>query len=90
MDRRRKKSGSSGDAETPTIAGGLRDVLPDTPAGLMGVRISSWGTSPDVNVLLLLSLILVGLFAMPFAMAWLEPKPKRAPSHGAASRRLGS
>jgi hypothetical protein len=55
----------------------------------MGVRISSSGTSPDVNILVLISLILAGLFAMPFAMAWLEPKPKRAPSHRAASRRLG-
>jgi hypothetical protein len=41
-----------------------------------------------MNALLLLSsLTLVGLFVLPFAMAWLEPKPKRAPSHRAASRR---
>jgi hypothetical protein len=56
--------------------------------GLMGMGISSWGTNSHVSVLVLILLILAGIFAMPFAMAWLEPKPKRAPSHRAASRRL--
>jgi hypothetical protein len=56
----------------------------------MGVRISSWGTTPAVSLLLLIFLILSGIFAMPFAMARLEPKPKRAASHRAASRRATS
>lgn len=45
---------------------------------------ASWGTESDVN-LLLIPLILVAVFVLPFAMAWLEPK--EAPSDRAASGR---
>ena len=48
------------------------------------MRGSSWGTEPDVT-LLLIPLILVVLFVLPFVMAWLEPK--KGPTHRAASRR---
>jgi hypothetical protein len=36
-------------------------------------------------IVLLVPLIVVFLFGLPFVMAWLEPK--KAPTHGAASRR---
>jgi hypothetical protein len=48
------------------------------------MRSSRWGTEPDVSLLLIV-LILAGLFALPFAMAWLERKD--APTDRAASRR---
>ena len=44
----------------------------------------SSGTGADVN-LFLIPLIVASAFALPFAMAWLEPK--QAPTHRAASRR---
>ena len=42
--------------------------------------------------LLLIPLILVGVFTLPFAMAWLEPKPKpkHTPTHRALARRTAS
>ena len=52
-----------------------------------GMRRTSWGTEPDVS-LLLIPLILASAFVLPFAMAWLEPK--HAPTHRAASRRTTS
>lgn len=42
----------------------------------------------DVS-LLLIPLVLTGVFVMLFGMAWLEPKPKHAPTHRAAARRTG-
>ena len=47
---------------------------------------SAMGTRPDVE-LLLIPLILTGVFLMPFALAWLEPKPMQAPTHRAQTRR---
>jgi hypothetical protein len=39
--------------------------------------------------LLLIPLVVIVLFLLPFAMAWLEPK-KQAPTHRAVSRRPSS
>jgi hypothetical protein len=51
------------------------------------MRGASEGTAPDVN-LLLVPLIVVALFLLPFVMAWLEPK--KTPTHRSASRRTTS
>jgi hypothetical protein len=45
------------------------------------------GTAPDVSMLLV-PLILVFVFVLPFVMAWLEPK--KAPARRSPSRRTSS
>ena len=42
---------------------------------------------PDVS-LLLIPLVLAGVFAFPFLLAWMEPKQETSPRHRATARRM--
>ena len=44
------------------------------------------GTGPGMD-LILIPLVVTGALLMPLAVAWLEPKPERAPTHRAKARR---
>ena len=55
------------------------------PASADERRLAGYGAEV---IVLLVPLIVAVLFALPFVMAWLEPK--QAPTHRTASRRTGS